>query len=60
MSPYKYLRTLRIQRSQSLLKNRDLSVFEVASAVGFENQQHFATVFRSVVGVTPSTYRRLL
>lgn len=60
MSPYKYLRTLRIQRSQSLLKNRDLSVFEVASAVGFESQQHFATVFRSVVGVTPSTYRRLL
>jgi AraC family transcriptional regulator len=53
MSPYKYLRTLRIQRSQSLLKNRDLSVLEVATAVGFDNQQHFATVFRSVVGARP-------
>jgi AraC family transcriptional regulator len=60
MSPYKYLRTLRIQRSQSLLKNRDLSVLDVATAVGFDNQQHFATVFRRVVGVTPSSYRRLL
>ncbi len=60
MSPYKYLRTLRIDRSKSLLKNQDLSVLEVAAAVGFDNQQHFATVFRSVVGVTPSAFRRLL
>jgi AraC family transcriptional regulator len=58
MSPYKYMRGLRIDRGKTLLKNRNLSVLEVAVEVGFENQQHFATVFRSVVGVTPSDYRR--
>jgi len=60
MSPYKYMRALRIDHSKTLLKNRDLTVLDVATAVGFDNQQHFATVFRSVVGVTPSTYRQAL
>ncbi len=59
-SPYKYLRMLRIERGKELLKNPDLSVLEVALAVGFENQQHFATVFRRVVGASPSSYRRSL
>jgi AraC family transcriptional regulator len=28
--------------------------------VGFRNQQHFATVFRNSVGVSPSVYRTQL
>ncbi|MEI9975797.1 MAG: AraC family transcriptional regulator [Ignavibacteriota bacterium] len=59
-SPYQYLRALRIDLGKKLLQDRRLSVLEVALAVGFENQQHFATVFRRMVGVTPSTYRRQL
>jgi AraC family transcriptional regulator len=60
MSPYKYMRALRIDCSKKSLRNRDLSILDAALAVGFENQQHFVTVFREVVGVTPSSYRRHL
>jgi AraC family transcriptional regulator len=57
-SPYKYVLALRIEQSKRLLENRQLSVLEVAQSVGFDNPQHFATVFRRFAGVSPSTYRR--
>jgi AraC family transcriptional regulator len=59
-SPYKYVLALRIEQSKRLLENRQLSVLEVAQSVGFDNPQHFATVFRRFAGVSPSTYRRQL
>jgi AraC family transcriptional regulator len=60
ISPYRHMQTLRIEHSKRLLKNQKSSVLDVALAVGFENQQHFATVFRRLVGHSPSAYRRLL
>jgi len=57
-SPYKYMLALRIRRGKKMLLNPKLSILEVSLATGFENQQHFATVFRRMVGVSPSTYRR--
>lgn len=57
MSPYKYMRALRIDRSKNMLKKSDFPIARIAKTVGFDNQQHFSTVFRSVVGVTPTTYR---
>ncbi len=59
-SPYKYMVTLRIEQSKQMLRNSRLSVLDVALRVGFENPQHFATVFRRIAGVTPSGYRRQL
>jgi AraC family transcriptional regulator len=59
-SPYRYLLALRIEQSKRKLENRHLSVLEVAQSVGFDNPQHFATVFRRIAGVSPSTYRRHL
>lgn len=56
-SPYKYMLRLRIERSKELLTDSRLSVLDVGLEVGFRNQQHFATVFRNSVGVTPSVYR---
>ncbi|HEX3470954.1 MAG TPA: AraC family transcriptional regulator [Silvibacterium sp.] len=57
-SPYKYMLSLRIGLSKKMLRNPNLSVLDVSLATGFENQQHFATVFRRMVGVSPSNYRR--
>jgi AraC family transcriptional regulator len=59
-SPHKYMLALRIDRGNQMLRDPKLSVLEVALAVGFENQQHFATAFRRVAGVSPSDYRRHL
>ena len=59
-SSYKYVVAVRIEESKRMLRNRHLSVLEVAQAVGFDNPQHFATVFRRIAGVSPSTYRSQL
>jgi len=59
-SPHQYMLRLRIERSKDLLTNSRLSVLEIGLEVGFRNQQHFATVFRSSVGVPPSVYRTQL
>jgi AraC family transcriptional regulator len=60
VTPQRCMVKLRIEKSLELLANPKLSILEVALASGFENQQHFATVFRRVAGMTPSTYRSLL
>lgn len=40
------------------LLHRDIT--EVAMACGFSSPGHFSTVFRRIVGVTPSEYRKAL
>jgi AraC family transcriptional regulator len=59
-SPHQYMLRLRIERSKQLLRDSRLSVLDVGMEVGFRNQQHFATVFRNSVGVSPSVYRTKL
>ena len=59
-TPHRYLVGLRVERCKDILRNPKLSILEVAIASGFQNQQHFATVFRHLVGVSPSTYRSRL
>ena len=46
-----------MRQSQSLLKTTDLSVQEVASMMGFNNQSHFGTFFRRKTGMSPKQYR---
>jgi AraC family transcriptional regulator len=59
-SPHQYMLRLRVERSKELLTDSRLSVLDVGLEVGFRNQQHFATVFRNSVGVSPSVYRTQL
>ena len=58
-SPYSYLMTRRIERAMALLRRGDLSVTEVCFAVGCQSLGTFSTRFTELVGVPPSTYRRL-
>jgi AraC family transcriptional regulator len=59
-SPHQYMLRLRIERSKELLTDLRRSILHVGLEVGFNNQQHFATVFRNYVGVPPSLYRTQL
>ena len=54
-----YVRNVRIMNAKRLLKSSDLKIFEIASDVGFSDQQYFCSVFKKNVGVTPSEYREL-
>jgi AraC family transcriptional regulator len=58
VSPHRYLRKVRIERSCELLRTTGLYIREVAEAVGFRGQSHFCTAFTAERGLTPSAYRR--
>ncbi|MEN3309161.1 MAG: hypothetical protein V7603_5363, partial [Micromonosporaceae bacterium] len=58
-SPYSYLMTRRIERAMALLRRGDLNVTEVCFAVGCSSLGTFSTRFSELVGMSPSTYRKL-
>lgn len=58
-SPYSYLMTRRIERAMALLRRGDLSVTDVCFEVGCSSLGTFSTRFTELVGMPPSTYRRM-
>ncbi|MEU1126684.1 helix-turn-helix transcriptional regulator [Streptomyces sp. NPDC005899] len=58
-SPYSYLMTRRIERAMALLRRGGLSVTDVCFEVGCSSLGTFSTRFTELVGMPPSTYRRL-
>ena len=58
-SLYSYLRRVRLNTAAGLLKSApDMSIGEVASAVGYENQGKFSTAFKSMMGISPLEYKK--
>ena len=58
VSPLRYVREQRVKRARQLLVQTDLPISAIASALGFFDQGHFSRQFRSLVGTTPSSFRR--
>jgi len=56
-SPRDYLHLLRIHRACQLLQNPALSVKEVATRLGYQDQFHFSRQFKAFQGMSPSEYR---
>lgn len=52
-----YINTLRINQAKELLLNSTFSISEIASKVGYFNNQSFNRFFKKYEGVTPSEYR---
>jgi AraC-like DNA-binding protein len=57
-SIHKVLNKVRVEHAQMLLKNSDLSISEIAGECGFATSQHFARIFRQLIGATAAAYRR--
>lgn len=57
-TPRAYLTRRRLERAKTLLRTANLTVTEVCFAVGFGSLGSFSSLFRRVVGVTPSAYQR--
>ena len=57
MSPQEYLIQCRMERSRYLLKETGLSVQEVASRVGYDDQLAFSRIFKNNNGVSPVRFR---
>lgn len=57
-SPGDLLRWRRVEQASGLLRRPDLSLAEVALAVGFADQSHMSRAFQAQYGTTPGSYRR--
>lgn len=57
MSPNQYITALKIQKACNLLKNTDLSISEIAFALGYDNVYYFSTSFKNVTGCSPNHFR---
>lgn len=53
-----YLRRQRVAEAKRLLVGTDMRVVDIAEAVGYREQNHFARVFRQEEGCSPLTYRK--
>lgn len=54
-----YVNALRVQHACELLKNTDLSVYEVLYSSGFSTQRTFYRVFKAKTGTSPKEYKKL-
>jgi AraC family transcriptional regulator len=57
-TPHQFVQRQRLERAKAMLRAPDTRVLDVAIACGFKTQQHFAQVFRDVLGVSPTEYRQ--
>ena len=57
-SPHQFVLHRRVERAKEMLRAAEMRVLDVAVACGFKSQQHFARVFRSVCGASPTEYRQ--
>ena len=56
LSTRDFIKNIRMQQAAKLLKEKDLSISEVAYAVGFSNLSHFSSTFKEIFGVSPKEY----
>lgn len=57
-TPVTYLTMLRIRHAKILLRERKLTVLEVALSCGFDNVSFFIRQFKAATGQTPGQYRK--
>lgn len=58
ISPKQYILNKRLMESQRLLLESQLSIKEIAYAVGFENENYFSEFFTSKVGISALKFRK--
>lgn len=56
-SPQEFLINYRMVKATELLKLTSLSIEDISSAVGYENQLHFSSAFKTIYDVSPHNWR---
>ena len=59
MSPLQYINHKKMERAQLLLLTEDMTVKEVAFALGFNDHSYFIRLFKKITGRTPQEYRMM-
>lgn len=53
-----YVNKLRVERAKRYLLETDDSMLSIALSVGFRDANYFARVFRQLIGIQPTEFRR--
>lgn len=56
LSARDFIRNIRLQQAANLLKEKKLTISEVAYATGYSNLSHFSTSFKEAYGISPKEY----
>jgi len=59
-SPSVWIRETLINEAKVLLFQTDLSIQEIASELGFDDQSYFTRLFKKQEGITPISYREMI
>lgn len=54
-----FIRDLRFQKAESMLKHTNFSIHAISEQLGYENPENFMRAFKKAYGMTPSEYRTL-
>jgi two-component system response regulator YesN len=54
-----YVTDVRIKKAKELLQKIELNISDIAQKVGYKDARYFIKVFKRLVGITPSEYRKL-
>ena len=57
LTPNQFITKSRIAAASRMLRDKNLSISEIAHACGFYDHSAFARAFRSATGMTPSEFR---
>jgi AraC family transcriptional regulator len=57
-TPHQFVLRQRLERAKAMLRAPNARVLDIAIACGFKTQQHFAQVFRSAWGISPTQFRQ--
>ena len=52
-----HVANIRMKKAKSLLKNGNMTVENIAFAVGYQNVEHFNRLFKKTFDMTPVQYR---
>ncbi|MDS7595409.1 helix-turn-helix transcriptional regulator [Agrobacterium tumefaciens] len=58
LTPSQWARRYRVEKVQTLLQSTTLSMKQIARLCGFADQAHLTRTFSTLVGMTPSAWRR--
>ncbi|MEC0014328.1 bifunctional transcriptional activator/DNA repair enzyme AdaA, partial [Bacillus cereus] len=58
LTPIEYIQQFRILKATKYLLHTNQSIKEISTAVGIENPEYFATLFKKKTGFTPTEYRK--
>mgnify|MGYP000270817492 CR=1 FL=1 len=58
MRPSKYIQTVRIERSETLLLTTNNTLAQIAEKTGWESVSYYTRIFKKVTGQTPGQFRK--